>query len=90
MRVTINARGEHDCIACIQYHEAEADMRSAAIYQATLRQSVMSILLADSQTVREIFRAHLNDLVGFLQRVDNLKFIANVLPTNLEQASQSV
>ena len=30
-------------------------------------------LTPSSQTLREIFRAHLNDLVGFLQRADNLE-----------------
>ena len=42
------------------------------------------------QPLREILRTRLNDLVGFLQRVDDLKFLANVFPRDLEQASQSV
>ena len=39
----------------------------------------MSIMLALHRRLREIFMARLNDLVGFLQRPDGLKFIANVL-----------
>jgi hypothetical protein len=42
------------------------------------------------EALREILGANSNYLVGFLQRVDNLKFLTNVVSTNLEQASQSV
>jgi hypothetical protein len=37
-----------------------------------------------SQPLREIFRPRLNDLVGFLQRVDDLVFLVHGLPAHLE------
>ena len=33
-----------------------------------------------SQTLREIFRARLNYLIGFLQRLDDLKFLTQRFP----------